>query len=259
MRIKLITKVDIENLLYRVKSSYGEYSGYYHRHEPREEFVPLTHNMNYVEGGFYTLDDRYFDGRNQLLLDTGGTGKGDFRNAVLLYNAFEGQLSPLNANDPRLWIRLTHEHGHKYAVQRWMEGSREKKFETVRERFFFEGSSQAARMRNALARLWWIAHLTVDSEATDETERWRFTEAVCESQDFITSIFERSMGTYPELRFGILEYYLENKAAFSGNASRKIQLLTRELNNYGGVTLLPMLSRQQVKELCSSIIPTLPD
>ena len=81
-----------------------------------------------------------------------------------------------------------------------------------------------------------------------------FTKAICESQDFITSILERKMGTYPNVRIGVLEYYIENKAAFGSSKSKKIQQILRDLNNYGGVNLLPLMSKDQVKKVLSSLM-----
>ena len=135
-----------------------------------------------------------------------------------------------------------------------MDG-KEKSKDTIIERFFFTGRSQSARVRNGIARLWWIAYLTVQNEETDEDKKWIYTKAICESQDFITSILERTMGTYPNVRFGVLEYYLENKLAFGSSKSKKIQQILRDLNNYGGVNLLSLMSKSQVKEVCSKLLP----
>jgi hypothetical protein len=254
MIIKKITKQGWEDLYKRVKNDYVGNKDSYHSHTVLIDFVPITIDSEKVKSGEFNFSNDLFDSRGQLLLESDGFGKYDFENAVKLYNAFDGKLTALGANDARLWVRLTHDHGHKYLVKRWM-GGKEKKFDSVKERFFYEGKSQAARLRNGLARLWWIAHLTVNNDGETEEEKWKYTEAVCKSQDFITSIFERSMGAYENVRFGILEYYLENENAFGGSMGRKIQHLTRELNNYGGVTLLPLMSKDEIKELCSRILP----
>ena len=255
MIIKKITKKSWEDLLKKVKDDFDDYKNCYHKHSSSlVEFKPLTQGLENVKYGQFNFSNDLFDSKNQLKLESDGNGKFDFDNAKKIYNAFEGKLTALEANDARLWVRLTHDHGHKYVVKRWMDGT-EKKFDVVKERFFYEGKSQAARLRNGLARLWWIAYLTIDNDAETEKDRWRYTEAVCESQDFITSIFERSMGAYENIRFGILEYYLENPKAFSGSMGKKIQQLTRELNNYGGVTLLPLLTKEKVKSICAKLLP----
>ena len=138
-------------------------------------------------------------------------------------------------------------------IKRWMNGS-SKSEKTVVERFFYQGISQSSRVRNGIARLWWIAYLTVQDDAVDEDDKWKYTKAIFESQDFVTSILERTMGTYPNVRMGVLEYYLENKPAFGSAKSKKIQQLLRDLNNYGGVTLLPMLSKDDVKTIIADLI-----
>ena len=59
-----------------------------------------------------------------------------------------------------------HHYFHKYCVTRWMRP--ETKKDTVIDRFFYEGNSLVARSRNAISRLWWTAHLTVNHNAENE-------------------------------------------------------------------------------------------
>ena len=63
------------------------------------------------------------------------------------------------------------------------------------------------------------------------------------------------MGTYPNVRFGVLDFYIENKEAFENARSKKIQQILRDLNNYGGVTLLSLLSKEEVKSICAILLP----
>ena len=121
----------------------------------------------------------------------------------------------------------------------------------IEERFFFKGRSQSARVRNGISRLWWIAHLTVQNDEENLENKWRYTRAICESQDFITSLFERSIGSYENIRFGVLEFYLENPDYFAVEKSKKIQKMLRDLNNYGGVSLLSLLSKEEIKDILS--------
>ena len=251
MKIRKLTEDSSRLLLKNLNSNFGELKKSYHNHDG--EFESLALRLDLVDKGSYEIEDKYFRYRDaQMKLETDGLGKFDFDNAKIIYKAFEG-LTPADANDERLWVRLTHDHCHKYMVKRWM-GGKEKSEKTIEERFFYKGRAQSARVRNGIARLWWIAHLTLQPHETDEEKKWMFTKAICESQDFITSILERTMGTYPNVRIGVLEYYIENKAAFGSSKSKKIQQILRDLNNYGGVNLLPLMSKNEVKDIISKLI-----
>jgi hypothetical protein len=251
MRIRKLTNESCEILRRDVKSNFDAVKNSYYNH-PIRDFESLTRHLPKIDSGGSILLDTLFDSEIQMKLETRNGTADDFVNSKIIYEAFS-YLTPLEANDARLWIRLTHDHCHKYVVKRWSTDG--KSSDVIIDRFFYEGSSQHARLSNGVARLWWIAHLTVDREAIEEDQKWRFTKAVCKNQDFITSIFDRTMGAYENVRFGILEYYLENPEAFKGNMGKKIQQLTRDLNNYGGVTLLPLMTKDEVKEVCARLLP----
>lgn len=46
--------------------------------------------------------------------------------------------------------------------------------------------------------------------------------------------------------------FKENKANIN---SQKAQKMLTSLNNYGGVTLLPIMSKDEVKEVCMRLLP----
>ena len=252
MIIKKITELGCKSLLQEVRQNFNKVKNSYYNH-PIRDFDPLSNDLPKIEEGGFHLTDSLFDSENQMKLQMSNGSADDFINSKIIYEAFH-ELSPLEANDKRLWVRLTHDHCHKYVVNRWSING--KTSEVVIDRFFYEGLGQRARLHNALSRLWWIAHLTVDKNAATEELKWRFTKAVCEKQDFITSIFERTMGSYENVRFGILEYYIEKPNAFDGATSRKIQSLAKHILNYGGVTLLPLMSKEEIIDLCARFLPT---
>ena len=251
MRIKKLNEESSKQLLQNIKEHFNDIKNHYIKHD--FEFIPLTKSMKFIEMGSYEINDKFFTWDNQFNLKSDSTGIYDFENAKLIFEAFDG-LTPSDANDERLWIRLTHDHCHKYMVDRWMKG-KDRSEKNIIERYFFIGSGQQARVRNGIARLWWIAYLTVQKDEIDEDRKWRYTKTIFESQDFITSILERTMGTYSNVRFGILDYYLENREAFGTSKSKNIQKILRDLNNYGGVSLLPLMSKDQVIEICSRLLP----
>ena len=44
------------------------------------------------------------------------------------------------------------------------------------------------------------------------------------------------------------------KDKFGSSKSKKIQHILRDLNNYGGVNLLPLMSKENVKEIVSGLV-----
>jgi hypothetical protein len=251
MKIRKLSTESCKTLLRNLTDNFEDLRSNYINHD--RDFQPLTLGMDFVEQGSYNILEKFvgYDSRINLKIDSSGIH--DFENAKFIFEALEG-LTPTDANDERLWVRLTHEHCHKYMVERWMKGNEERTLKNITERFFLTGSGQQARVRNGIARLWWIAQLTVQQSEKNEENKWKYTKIICESQDFITSILERTMGTYPNVRFGVLDFYIENKNAFESSKSKKIQQILRDLNNYGGVTLLPLLTKEEVKDICAKLI-----
>jgi len=251
MNIKKLTQNSCDRLSDNLKSNFDECSVFYHNHDSNN-FVSPCNDQSRIENQFYSVADEYCI-NGQINLQADDNNIYDFENAVKIYSLFNPQLSPFEANDERLWVRLTHDQCHKYMVKRWMTKSM-KSEKVIEERFFFKGRSQSARVRNGISRLWWIAHLTVQNDEENLENKWRYTRAICESQDFITSLFERSIGSYENIRFGVLEFYLENPDYFAVEKSKKIQKMLKDLNNYGGVSLLSLLSKEEIKDILSSFI-----
>lgn len=129
--------------------------------------------------------------------------------------------------------------------------SPESKKDSIIDRFFYEGNSLVARSRNALSRLWWTAHLTVNHDTDNEDLKWALTKTIFSTQDIQVSLLERKLGLYENIRTPFLEFYQDNKEIVN---SKKIQKIIRELNNYGGVISLTELTNDDVKTLIQSFI-----
>jgi len=211
--------------------------------------------MEYVEGGSLEIpDENYSSFDNQIIFirdELGGYEKSDFENSKLIYTLFK--LTPFEANDERIWVRLTHDLCRKYVINRWFKNG-VKSRDVIKDRYFFSGRAQNTRVRNAISRLWWIAHLTVQTNTENEEQMWKFTKAVCETQEIIVSLFERRLVTYENVRFGFLEFYLENPNLFRINKGKKIQSLMRDLNNFGGVSILSLMPKDDIKDLIQKLL-----
>ena len=77
------------------------------------------------------------------------------------------------------------------------------------------------------------------------------TKAIFEQQDLQVSLLERTMGSYENVRTAFLEFYLQNKDKMNG---KMIQDLSRDLNNSGGVFILSLLSKDEVKQRLKQLL-----
>jgi hypothetical protein len=208
-------------------------------------FSVSEHNLKIVSPGEYILPEGF-----SLIEDNNGSK--DFCNSKMLYEALP--ITPLEANDGRLWVYLSHIGFFNYAASRW--GGETISFDTIIDRFFFYGvNSRITRTRNAISRLWWTAHLTVREEFSDDNDKkWLFTKTIFESQDLQVSLLERDFGSYQNVLHGFLEFYISNSSELNG---KKIQLLAKFLNNYGGAVSLSNLSKEDVIEALSTYFKTM--
>ena len=166
--------------------------------------------------------------------------KNDFDNSKITYEWLKN-LSISEANDSRFWTTLTHLNYEKYTRFRWKIDKKTTNG-TIKQRYFYTGSGLQARLRNAISRLWWIAKLTVREDLPD---KYIYTEIVWSSQDLMQNLFERSLGTYPNIRFGILKFYLQRKLIYD---SKQFRVFYKEINALGAMSPLGLLSENEVVE-----------
>jgi hypothetical protein len=166
--------------------------------------------------------------------------KNDFENSKITYEWLKN-LSISEANDSRFWTTLTHLNYEKYTRFRWKIDKKTTNG-TIKQRYFYTGAGLQARLRNAISRLWWIAKLTVREDLPD---KYIYTDIVWSSQDLMQNLFERSLGTYPNIRFGILEFFLQRKLIYD---SKQFRVFYKEINALGAMSPLGLLSENEVIE-----------
>ena len=173
----------------------------------------------------------------------------DIENAIRLHGALR-QLTLLQARDPRLWTYLVHVEFWQYMRKRWpierhlSERDRAERF--VLARYFIPQNQSRALLRNGIARLWWYAHMTYDSERENPYE---LTAVLLSTLDITQQILERNLGRAPSVMLGFLEFLSRNKDVLlaGGNDNRlRIRRLAKFLNLYGGVSILDCLTKVEV-------------
>jgi len=183
------------------------------------------------------------------LLEPEGSDLKDRENAIQVHKALS-QLSPLQARDPRLWVRLAHCELWSYMRKRWPAErylkDREKAVRVITERYFVPQSQSRALLRNGIARLWWTAYVTFDPNRANNYE---LTGTLLASLDITQQILERNMGRAPSVLKGFLDFLAGHKNPLleGGNLNRaRIRQLAIFLNLQGGVSILDCLEPEDV-------------
>jgi len=176
----------------------------------------------------------------------------DLENAIRFHKLL-GQLTPLQARDPRLWTRLTHVDCWQYMRTRWplerFGSDAEKGARFIAARYFVSQSDSRALMRNGIARLWWTAHMSYDPHRTNPYE---LTSVLLYNLDITQQIMERNMGRAPVIVVGFLEFLMQNKDKLLGVGDQgrdRVRKLAKFLNLYGGVCLLDCLTQTDIIKL----------
>lgn len=173
--------------------------------------------------------------------------KDDLENSILLYESLKN-INEVQASDERLWAYLTHTHFWKYMRKRWPIEDAKNPLSRIKERYFMRGLNLESITRNGLSRLWWYAHITID---TARQNKYELLETLLQRQDLAVGITERSIGINKKLRVALLEYLKENPSiATNENKSRE---LIKGLNLSGGVKMLPLLQIHEIKIILDKI------
>jgi hypothetical protein len=183
-----------------------------------------------------------------VLLEPDGEDLKDLENSIRMHKALPA-LTPLQARDPRLWVRLAHVELWQYMRRRWeVERYRDdaaKSNRFVINRYFVSQTQGRALIRHGIARLWWYAHLTHDP---DRNNPYELTSALLATLDITQQLVERNYGRSRSVLGAFLDFLMQNPGLMdSGGSSRAlIRDLAKQLNLYGGVALLDCLTKSQI-------------
>ncbi|MBN1808499.1 MAG: hypothetical protein JW909_05485 [Planctomycetes bacterium] len=176
----------------------------------------------------------------------------DTENAIRFHRELR-HLTPLQARDPRLWTRLAHVELWPYMRLRWDPAKhmakRDRAARFVESRYFVAQSQSRALLRHGIARLWWTAQLSHDS---DRENPYELTTVLLSTLDITQQIVERGMGRASNIIRGFLAFLLANGELLltGGDKNRaRIRRLAKHLNMYGGVCVLDLLSQAEVTDV----------
>jgi hypothetical protein len=164
----------------------------------------------------------------------------DLENAIRMHKALP-TLTPVQAQDPRLWTHLTHVELWEYMRVRWPVEKYlepEVNLNPIRDRYFVVQRQSRALVRNGASRLWWAAKMTFDP---DRDNPYELTSVLLSRLDIYKNLLERNFGRAATVSRTFLEFLLLNKEECLSSGEKARQLvrdLSKAVNLHGGVCML---------------------
>jgi len=192
-------------------------------------------------------------------IDAMSVGEVDFENCKILYNNLRS-LSESQCSDERLWAGLCNGTFYDYMRRRYQYPTKQlKKKETdasaVISRFFFSGGTRSGFFRNGLAKCWWVGRATFDKNNDNHFERLD----IIGSNDLTTKIsdifYSNTFASNPTILAGICDA-LKCFSDHGQPLDEKIHVRAamQYLNAVGGVTLLDVLTEEEICKIMTSRI-----
>jgi hypothetical protein len=165
----------------------------------------------------------------------------DLENAIRMHKVLP-TLTPVQAQDPRLWTRLTHVELWEYMRVRWPVEKYlepEPNFRPIHDRYFaILKPHSRSLVHNGASRLWWAAKMTFDP---DRANPYELTNVLLSRLDIYKNLLERNFGRAASVSRTFLEFLLLNKEECLSSGEKARQLvrdLSKAVNLHGGVCVL---------------------
>lgn len=173
----------------------------------------------------------------------------DFECAVALYEAYSS-ISPVFAQEERLWTYLSHVDLFPYLKKRWpIPEDEAKQIPHIAAHWF----RSTAIIRTSLMGLWWAVYSTIDEEREDKYE---FTRVLFSNYSFRTTFFgSTQLFWYREATKGILHFLVDNPEITLHNFENRSLYITKYFNQLGGIKKLSTLDKSYFYNECSRIKP----
>lgn len=180
-----------------------------------EEYYRKADNMYFCSENKYNLVSSIeIDDTIPSLIPEKGQ---DALNAILVYEYLHN-INETIASDPRLWVYLSHVVFCDYVVKRWKIEKTDDLIKKVEKRFFVDNNARSIR-RNAISRLWWATHLTVEPWLKDERlsslfseDKYYFTRVLMADESISSDLVERpQISSSPILFISVLHFIDKNR------------------------------------------------
>lgn len=175
--------------------------------------------------------------------------EGDLKNSRIVWQALS-KLTPSEANEEQIWVRLSHLEGFEYAKARWLnlESSEDVQIASIKKHFFASGRT-GIRDDHALSRLWWNA--SIANLAYPENPS-RALELILKSADIRSAIVERPwVSVRQPLLHGILAVLDSNEDSMT---EAKFRDFIKEINRRGAGIVFEAMNLTEVDTFVRSCL-----
>ena len=222
-----------------------------------------TREKQYLSGDFSFLNDyeslKTNNQVNSTLPNLDPKGSSDAENAMVLYDAL-GSLSIDYSLDPRFWIHLTHNEYQDYVFNRWIKDNSQKSKGTITDRFFgfYKLNTDRSISRNAIARLWWGAKMTMQDDDPEleyyfngSDDKYKYTRMLFSGQNVHSQLMERSLSRSKKIVLSILHYADKNNIELTKeNIIKMTKTVCLQMYN----NRLAMLKSEEIYDCYNTII-----
>lgn len=171
--------------------------------------------------------------------------------AIALYEAYK-DISPVFAQEERLWVYLSHVELFTYLKKRWSIKDEKDQLNFIRNHWF---RSKNGLMRSSLMGLWWAVYCTIDENGEKNGEdKYRLTRILFSNYSFRTTFFGASeLFWYRDATRGILRFLVDNPEIIKNNFENRSQFITKYFNQLGGIKQLSALDEDYYYNECVRI------
>ena len=167
----------------------------------------------------------------------------EVENSKLVHAALRG-MTPSLAREERIWVRLTHLECIDYSRSRWLAGKPDNSLEKLVSEHFFGGTLTGIRDDNALARLWWNAHIASTGSPEDPEKALKL---LLKSADVRSNFVERPrMVSRPVLARALIRIMESDPWVTATEAS--FREFMKVMNRDGGGILFEVFEEHRVDE-----------
>lgn len=181
-----------------------------------------------------------------------------------------GPMDRSNAADPRLWVWLAFKTYRTYMLERWPlidtetddPDEDQKKIswkDVVKNRWLMTNPSRRSIMRHGIARLWWIADITVDVDESNPITAgnpYGYTELALSSDDLVQNIFDRQISANSNVWRSTLDRIHMLNSTRDKNVSREeYRQLLRGMVAVDGYSDIGVLDKSKTDELAGRLLP----
>ena len=228
--LKYLSDSAVSHLANSISDNIGRYTGDGFEEYASREGWDISLKISFDRNLLATLDTT----RQRTIAEI------DLVNSKIVGKALEN-LTPSQANEERVWVRLSHIEAFEYCRIRWLIGKEGEDLVSAINRHFFAPWQTRIRDDHALSRLWWNYHIarTCRPDNIDKA-----LELILKTADIRSNFVERIwMSSRKKIAAAVLRA-METQDWIT-NAEQNFREFMKVLNRQGGGIVFEALSKSE--------------